>query len=854
MARNSGRSVTKMLALISLALALAPTKSAGSCGLERAALVQLERVDDPLALRALTRRVHIQVSCSLCHLARFGGPRNEFGTAADVLLNLSDRDDPVRQREVGARIQFLLANPSLENSPTFGEVFQYGEFPGTFLNRAPRLKVGVAKVSQRISAEEARGLVQQVEASSKFGILQVATTDEISPEVAIELAKFQGDTLILGIRSLSQEVASELAKSRVATLWLPSITSVSPEAAAALVALPGNLVLTGLVTLDSLLLAEKLASRPGALSFPFLKTLTPEIAAVLARHEGSLTLGGLDEVPVKVQQELSLASGLVSLPTLESIDVEELVEKLSGSAVFLPRLKAITPEQARLFSEVKGAGSFFGGVFLPLEVMEPEVAEVFAQTENQINLILLGNGSISDEALTVLMKTRANLILQDLETLTPSQVRIIVESPAGGKANPGVLPSVPLLLPSLKRLDSASLAEKLGPTGFPGVLSISPAAAEALGNLPEVQVTRPDGSVEIRRSGELKFPSLEELAPETVRLLMKRRWLSVSLPALEDVSLESVRLLARQTAQLSLGISALPNDFAWALTEAPEDADSGGGSLLLPGLRDVSPEAARILITGLNRGVVDLGSNHLRRSNSPKLYLGGDFGFSGRGFPRLSPELAAELAKYEGILAIQGLRELPDDAATELASFPGPYLMLTGEAVQELSPVAAASLARIPGVLQIHLQRLDSLPLAQRFASQIQWTLNHLEIVTAESADALSQYKQFFDLRSLKVLESPVMARRFVDGTTAASSITLPALETLTPETAAILASGSKPLFLGLIVLDSSEIAEALSRATSGVKLPRLRAATPQVLEILRDSASIQTPPLESIYVLTPEK
>jgi hypothetical protein len=324
--------------------------------------------------------------------------------------------------------------------------------------------------------------------------------------------------------------------------------------------------------------------------------------------------------------------------------------------------------------------------------------------------------------------------------------------------------------------------------------------------------------------------------------------LSISLPALQDVSLETVRLMARQTFRLNLGVPALPPEFADAFAETPTDMNMGGGYILFPSLNDLSPEAARILVRSLNRGVQDLG--YTRLSKSPKLYIGGDFGFPSSGFPTLSAALAVELAKYEGILAIQGLGQLPAESAAAFESFPGPYLILSGPAAERLSPEAAESLAKVPGVLQIQLRHLDSVPLAERFARQINWTLYNLETVSREAAPALSQYKQFFHLRALTVLDSPELARRFVEDSSS-GGITLPALTTLTPEAAEIVAAGSRSIYLGLTVLDSPEVARALTKSQNGVKLPRLRAAAPEVIAILKENKSIQTPSLESLYVLS---
>ncbi len=823
-------------AMLSMALLGLPKEARAICGLDGAAIERLRSVDDPQAVRALSRKVHLHGTCSVCHLARFGGPRNEFGNAVNSLLTLRDREDPVRQREVGRRIKDILANPSLPNSPTFGELFELGRFPANSLaNQEPPLPEVPAKVSENVTAEQARELVKKIEAESRFGILQLSRTYEITPEVAEALAEFRGEMLILGIKSLAPEVATALAKSKAANVWLHSVTSVSPEVAETIAKMRSHLLLSSLSELDSVPLAEKLASRPGALSLPYLKKVTPEIAGALAKNERSLTLAGLTDVPPEVQAKLAENVGFLSLPNVASVDIVALEEKLAAGVVLLPKLKRLSPELAQRFTKVKGAGSFWGGIYLSLAAITPEVASVFAENTNQINLVLVGSGPISDEALTVLLKTRSALALQDVETLTPEQIRIIAASPGGRSGSPGIVTVLRSLLPNLKKLDSASLAERLGPIGFPGVTSISPEAAAALGNSP---------------GQDLHFPSLEELSPEAAQLLLKKNWLSISFPSLQDVSLETIRLMARQTFRLNVGIPALPAEFADAFAETPTDTNMGGGYILFPNVTELSPEAARKLVKSLNRGVKDLG--YTRISNSPKLYFGGDFGFSSSGFSRLSREVAVELAKYEGFLAIRGLEELPDESAAALESFPGPYLVLSGPATEKLTPKAAESLAKVPGNLLLEqLRDLDSLPLAQRFARQINWTLSRLETVSKEAAPALSQYKQFLYLRALTVLDSPELARRFVaDGSS--GGVTLPALNTVTPETAEILAAGSKSLYLGLTVIDSAEVARALSKSQQKVQLPRLRAATPEVIAILKEAKSIETPSLDTVYVLSP--
>jgi hypothetical protein len=221
------------------------------------------------------------------------------------------------------------------------------------------------------------------------------------------------------------------------------------------------------------------------------------------------------------------------------------------------------------------------------------------------------------------------------------------------------------------------------------------------------------------------------------------------------------------------------------------------------------------------------------------------------GFANLTPALAVELAKYEGNLAIEGLGELSAESAAAFATYPGPRLSLSGTAVERLSPDAAAALAKSSAILHIPLRHLGSKPLAERFVQQKgSSTFYNLETVSREAAPALTQYNSFFDLRALTVLDSPEMARRFVEGTTTGNSITLPALSVLSPEAAKILASGSKSLYLGLTVVDSAEVARALSKSQQKVQLPRLRAATPEVIAILKEAKLIETPQLDTMYVL----
>jgi hypothetical protein len=394
-------------------------------------------------------------------------------------------------------------------------------------------------------------------------------------------------------------------------------------------------------------------------------------------------------------------------------------------------------------------------------------------------------------------------------------------------------------LPKLTTLDSALLAETLlrCSSGFAGVTRISPEAAAELGRVPEA-VAGPRGSA------ALSFPSLEELSPETARLLMNRSWPSISLPSLRDALPETVRSLVRQTTSLTLGVSTLTPEMASVFGEmASNKTDLGGGQLAFPCLTGLSPEAARILVESLNRGEEVRVWGGLNRS--PQMFIGGR-GLGGVS-PPLTPALAGELAKYRGRLSIAGLRELSPESAAALVPYRGSSIELSGSGTDKLSPETAAALAAFPGNLIMPLKVLDSVPLAEKFARQSSRTLDGLEFISAEAIPACVKYKGFFTLRQLTVLDSPELAARLIQDS---SGQVLPSLRTISPAAAGVLVTSPNEIYLGLTSLTDPRVALSLRKAQKGVKLPQLRAATPTVVKILGSSASITMPPPESIYML----
>ncbi|MCY2967302.1 MAG: hypothetical protein NT069_27315, partial [Planctomycetota bacterium] len=473
--------------------------------------------------------------------------------------------------------------------------------------------------------------------------------------------------------------------------------------------------------------------------------------------------------------------------------------------------------------------------------MTEEVAGQFSQSVSATSIALFGTGPISDTAFKALLKTRyAALELRDIESPTPGQIQVMAETKRSA------------FFPQLKRLDSVQLAKVLASGNFPSVTYISPEVADALGKLPEAIRTEQDGTTRSIPSGSLTFPSLEELPPETLRLLLQRRWWDLSFPALRDYSVETVRLLGRQTgSSLTLGLISLPPELAAAFDDMPPNPLRNDRWVMFPFLSDLSPESARILVKTLNQGIKGVAPQ-VRITRTPQLFIGGTAGSPTSGLSTISPELAAELAKYEGTLAISGLRELPAKSAAALSTFPGPYLRLSGPATHQLSPETAAALARIPRRLLLEeLKRIDSVPLCDKNTRQMGWYWNRAETVAPESVPALIQFNGWFNIDGLTVLESPALARRLSDQTFSGN---LHALQRLAPEAAEVLATFDKPLRIGLSVLDDVAVARALAHSKGKIELKRLKAATAEVIAILKDSKAIEVPNLASLYILSDVK
>jgi hypothetical protein len=184
----------------------------------------------------------------------------------------------------------------------------------------------------------------------------------------------------------------------------------------------------------------------------------------------------------------------------------------------------------------------------------------------------------------------------------------------------------------------------------------------------------------------------------------------------------------------------------------------------------------------------------------------------------LAPDVAAELAKYRGMLCLPGLRGLSAKAAAALARPPRSALVIGGFPTLEAD--AARALARLPPESHLilpDLESLDSEDLAHRLAIEDVVFLPSLRSLTPRMADALrSEGGGGLILPGLEELSVDV-ARRLVEANSYRLALDGGAM--LTPDAAATLAEHVGELMLTGTVCPTESVARRLRDAKATLVL-----------------------------------
>jgi hypothetical protein len=176
----------------------------------------------------------------------------------------------------------------------------------------------------------------------------------------------------------------------------------------------------------------------------------------------------------------------------------------------------------------------------------------------------------------------------------------------------------------------------------------------------------------------------------------------------------------------------------------------------------------------------------------------------------LTPEVAEVLVKYEGALSLNSLTELSPETAAVLAMHPPSKVFgqadLRLNGLRTLSPQAAEALAAHPGkVLLYSLEKLDSLPLAQKLARQ--WGELRLGI-TDLSVPIAAELAKHRGTEEDKTRPGVIFPRQ--DG--AASVLRLDNIGSLTPDVAEVLANHEGVLVLNGLSTLPPAVATALAK------------------------------------------
>ena len=137
------------------------------------------------------------------------------------------------------------------------------------------------------------------------------TLEEIDLEVAQALAEHRDGLAIMGIRSLTDDLAAALAKCRGGSLILDGVESFSTAASVSLASYSGWLNLNGPRQWPEGGL-EAIVAHEGGLSIG-LAGISPEQARIIARHRGPLYVLGVVEIDEEAARQLATHEGPIDL-------------------------------------------------------------------------------------------------------------------------------------------------------------------------------------------------------------------------------------------------------------------------------------------------------------------------------------------------------------------------------------------------------------------------------------------------------------------------------------------------------------------------------------------------------------
>lgn len=894
--------------------ALADIFCAGNGARTGLVLRHVGRVAGSAAARDVQRRLPpTRAGCTTCHLPPGPEslllantaplwPMNAYGQALTILrpgLPPGGFGDDAATLDAFERVDRLPTDPGDPAAPTYGDRIRRGLPPMPLFpmdDDEPRAdNAGISRGHTTLSFNDALKLV----VTRDGPILQESEVAEIDARTASALARFDGTLLMLGLRSLPLDVASNLATSRAGTLWLHSLTEIGPDAAAVLSALPGTLLLTGLGRLESADLAAKLAAQPGPLALPFLRSISAAAARALVDRDDRVCLPALANAPAEVQDALAAARCRLDLPALARLESDELARKLAASPVV-----------------------YLGG----LEDVSANVVEIVLEPVAGRRAVVLSLDAVSAATIEALQKARPTFLGQAIfvgRDLSAERLRDLAALSAAGAA-PGArlratcFPEITELsadleavaaacdasFPNLRRIDSAALAAAVI-TRDDGFLTLGSLGSITAAAAREISAYKP-------REG-LRLSSLRQLPPDVAEALLGTTRPFMDLGGLWEISTESLTLLLTRiqnkgsSASLNLGVSRLPPGPFAPPAEARRDtqrfdlnlrrlaalsaddarnlvavmrpsggylsitvpelpaeaadvlADWGGG-LVLSGLETVPPGVAKALarLPGGRgyRGSINLDRVTTIEPGSLVELTQAKRSFNFGGLREITPELARAFVKCQACgLRFPFVTRISPEVAAVLVTGTAQALMLPG--LTTLEPEVAAALAAcpswdpvLPGVTSLAPDAAAALASFVSRRGDLQ--LPGLTTLEPEVAAALARCERFVPVfPAVRAIEPAAVAALAA----CRRPVGLPGLTPLTPEVAAALAvcppwNGALSGITGFDAPDSVKVATALAARQGALSLPALRRISPKTLAALLAKPDVEIPLIETLTLI----
>jgi len=358
----------------------------------------------------------------------------------------------------------------------------------------------------------------------------------------------------------------------------------------------------------------------------------------------------------------------------------------------------------------------------------------------------------------------------------------------------------------------------------------------------------PERALELSRTHTtLILAGLVTISPDVAAALAQPRSarpdhenMTLTLEAAKTIDADTARQLARHAGTLALpAVEVLSVDAAVALVTGP------GSAIALVGLQVLSPDLARAL-TRCRRTWLILG---------PK---------------SLSPEVAAILANCNSNLMFNRLESLSMESAQALQSHRraldlGSAVIVAHVAevllghegtvgltlAKRLEPGVGDILARHRFEVRLILEEINSAALARKLFSEpnASSSVYMLRTMSPEIAAVYAELEPGY-LANLDTL-SPQAAKVLASGS---YDLNLPALAHLTPDLATALTARNRSVYLrGLKSLDGPDavaVAEALASTPAPVYAPNLERISAPALAALRKKATITIPPDEKLTIV----